>query len=157
MNTGSARAVDIELPALGDASSAVVSPQAERKLGEAWLRMFRSQVRTVSDPLLTDYLEHVVFDLAEHSQLSDAQLKLVVVENPTINAFAVPGGVMGIHNGLLLSARHEDEMASVIAHELAHLSQRRSPALLSGCSSWFCPNRRCRYRQSSNGAIQARS
>lgn len=124
VNSGSALAVDIELPALGDASSAVVSPQAERRLGEAWLRMFRSQVRTVSDPLLSDYLERLVFDLAEHSQLSDAQLKLVVVENQTINAFAVPGGVMGIHNGLLLYAQHEDEMASVIAHELAHLSQR---------------------------------
>jgi hypothetical protein len=96
VNTASAHATDIELPALGDASSAVVSPYAERKLGEAWLRMFRSQVRTVSDPLLSDYLEHLVFDLAEHSQLSDAQLKLVVVENQTINAFAVPGGVMGI-------------------------------------------------------------
>ena len=124
VNTGRAHAVDIELPALGDASSAVVSPVVERKLGEAWLRMFRSQVRTVSDPLLSDYLEHLIFDLAAHSELSDARLKVVVVDNPTINAFAVPGGVVGIHNGLLLYAQHEDEMASVIAHELAHLSQR---------------------------------
>ena len=118
------RAVDIELPSLGDASSASVSPVVERKLGEAWLRMFRSQVKTVDDPLLQDYLEHVVFDLATHSQLSDARLKIVVVENPTINAFAVPGGVVGLHSGLMLSAQHEDELASVIAHELAHLSQR---------------------------------
>jgi predicted Zn-dependent protease len=119
-----ASAVDVELPALGDASSASVSPAVERKLGEAWLRMFRSQVKAVNDPLLQDYLEHVVYDLATHSQLSEARLKIVVVDNETINAFAVPGGVVGLHNGLLLSAQHEDELASVIAHELAHLSQR---------------------------------
>lgn len=117
-------AVDIELPELGDASSSYVSPQQERKIGDAWLRMFRSQVKTDPDPLLTDYLEHVVFDLAASSQLKEAQLKVVVVENPTINAFAVPGGVVGIHNGLMMYAEHEDELASVIAHELAHLSQR---------------------------------
>jgi predicted Zn-dependent protease len=119
-----AGAVDIELPSLGDASSAAVSPQVELKLGEAWLRMFRGQVKTVSDPLLQDYLEDVVFDLATHSELSEARLKVVLVDNETINAFAVPGGVVGLNNGLLLSAQHEDELASVIAHELAHLSQR---------------------------------
>jgi beta-barrel assembly-enhancing protease len=124
LSASRAGAVDIELPELGDASSASVSPQVERKLGRAWLRMFRSQVKTVSDPLLQDYLEHVVYDLASHSQLSEAKLQLVVVDNQTINAFAVPGGVVGLHNGLLLSAQHEDELASVISHELAHLSQR---------------------------------
>lgn len=135
-----ARAVDIELPALGDASSAVVSPQVERKLGQAWLRMFRSQVRTSSDPLLADYLEHVVFDLASHSELSDARLDVVVVENQTINAFAVPGGVVGIHNGLLLHAGHEDELASVIAHELAHLSQRHFARGIEEARSNAVPN-----------------
>ena len=119
-----ARAVDIELPSLGDASSATVSPAVERKIGDAWLRMFRGQVKTVQDPLLQDYLEHVVFDLATHSQLPEAKLHVVVVDNQTINAFAVPGGVVGLHNGLMTSAMHEDELASVISHELAHLSQR---------------------------------
>ena len=136
----SAQAIDIELPALGDASSAVVSPQVERKLGQAWLRMFRSQVRTVSDPLLADYLEHLVFDLASHSELSEVQLDVVVVENQTINAFAVPGGIVGIHNGLLLYAEHEDELASVIAHELAHLSQRHFARGVEEARSKSVPN-----------------
>ena len=117
-------AVDIELPSLGDASSAAVSPVVERKLGGAWLRMFRGQVKTVEDALLQDYLEQVVFDLATHSELTDARLHVVIVDNETLNAFAVPGGVVGLNNGLLLAAQHEDELASVIAHELAHLSQR---------------------------------
>lgn len=134
------RALDIQLPALGDASSSVVSPQVERRLGQAWLRMFRSQVRTVSDPLLADYLEHIVFDLASHSELSDARLDVVVVENETINAFAVPGGVVGIHNGLLLYTEHEDELASVIAHELAHLSQRHFARGVEEARSKAVPN-----------------
>ena len=52
------------------------------------------------------------------------RVELVVVDNPTINAFAVPGGVIGVHNGLLLWAQSEDELATVLAHEIAHLSQR---------------------------------
>ncbi len=120
----SAQARHIELPELGDASSAFVSPVQERRLGEAWLRMFRSRVPTVNDPLLTDYLEHLLARLAAVSQLSDTRLSLVVVRNPSINAFAVPGGVVGIHDGLLLHAQHEDELGAVLAHELAHLSQR---------------------------------
>jgi len=118
------RADDIELPELGDASSGAVSPVQEKRLGQMWLAMFRNQVSTDDDPLLTDYLEHLVYRLATHSDLKEAPANVVVVENKTLNAFAVPGGVVGIHNGLLLSAKHEDELASVIAHELAHLSQR---------------------------------
>lgn len=119
-----ALAGEVALPELGDASSAYVSPVVERRLGQAWLRAFRSQVETVSDPLLADYLEHLVFRLSASSPLKEAPLSLVIVRNETINAFAVPGGVVGIHDGLLLAAQHEDELASVIAHELAHLSQR---------------------------------
>lgn len=124
LGAAGARAVDIELPELGDSSSGYVSPVIEQKLGDAWLRMFRSQAPTVSDPLLQDYFERVIFDLASHSELKQANLKVVLVQNETINAFAVPGGVVGAHNGLLLYTQHEDELASVFAHELAHLSQR---------------------------------
>lgn len=124
MGAGPANGNSIELPELGDASSAYVSPAIERRLGDAWLRIFRSRVRTVSDPLLADYLEHLIFRLSVASPLEEAPMSLVVVGNETLNAFAVPGGVIGIHDGLLLSALHEDELASVLAHELAHLSQR---------------------------------
>ncbi|TGD74367.1 M48 family peptidase [Mangrovimicrobium sediminis] len=100
------------------------SAEFEHQLGRAWLRSFRSQVRTVDDPLLFDYLENLTYRLVSHSQLSDRRIELVVVDNPTINAFAVPGGVIGVHNGLLMYAQSEDELATVLAHEIAHLSQR---------------------------------
>ncbi len=118
------RADEIELPNLGNAGGSLYSSEQEYKLGQAWLRSFRSQVRTVSDPLLSAYMEDLIYRLATHSQLKDRRLELVMVHNPNINAFAVPGGIIGVHDGLLLHAESEDELAGVLAHELAHLSQR---------------------------------
>jgi len=115
---------EIQLPVLGDSASSTFSLGREHKLGKAWLRVFRNQVETVSDPLLQDYVEHLVYDLATFSELKDRRLDIVVVNNRTINAFAVPGGVIGIHNGLILQAETEAQFSSVVAHELAHLSQR---------------------------------
>ena len=118
------RAGEVQLPNLGNAGGSLYSSEQEYKLGQAWLRSFRSQVRTVSDPILSAYLEDLIYKLATHSQLEDRRLELVMVHNPAINAFAVPGGIIGVHDGLLLHAETEDELAGVLAHELAHLSQR---------------------------------
>lgn len=122
--SASTTAEPIALPELGDSASSLVSSREEQQLGRVWLQMFRSQAPVVDDPLLQDYLEHTVYELASHSELDYPQLSLVIVDNKNINAFAVPGGVIGVNNGLFLQAPHEDEFASVIAHELAHLSQR---------------------------------
>jgi beta-barrel assembly-enhancing protease len=119
-----ATANDVVLPELGDSSSANFSNQQEYELGRAWLKMFRSQVRTIEDPLLQDYMEYLIYKLASNSPLKDRRLEVVVVDNPTINAFAVPGGVVGVHNGALLYAENEAQLASILGHELAHLSQR---------------------------------
>jgi predicted Zn-dependent protease len=115
---------DLRLPELGDSASSTFSRQQEYELGRAWLKIFRSQVRTVSDPLLQQYLEDLIYKLASNSQLKDRRLEVVIVDNPTINAFAVPGGVVGVHNGTFLVAENEAQLASVLGHELAHLSQR---------------------------------
>ncbi|HEY8569399.1 M48 family metalloprotease [Microbulbifer sp.] len=114
----------IQLPQLGDTSSGLVSRARENELGEMWLRMFRSQVRTSSDALLQQYVENSLKVLAEYSPLEDKTLDVVVVKNDTMNAFAVPGGVVGVHTGLFLFAENEDQFSSVLTHELAHLSQR---------------------------------
>lgn len=118
------RADPVVLPALGDAASGTVSPETERRLGAAWLRELRARSQFFYDPIVNDYAEHLAWRLASHSDLVEPRLTLVILDSAEINAFAVPGGVMGINAGLLLSAEREDEVASVIAHELAHLSQR---------------------------------
>lgn len=115
---------DIKLPMLGDTTSGIVSLQQEHELGRAWLKMFRSRVATHNDPLTQDYIESLVYRLASHSELVDRRLELILINNPTMNAFAVPGGVVGVHTGLFLYAENEAQLASVLAHELAHLSQR---------------------------------
>jgi len=115
---------ELKLPNLGESSTSMFSSEFEHQLGRTWLRIFRSQVPTVDDPLLFDYLEDLIYNLITHSKLQDRRVEIVIVDNPNINAFAVPGGVIGIHNGLLLYAQTEDELATVLSHEIAHLSQR---------------------------------
>jgi beta-barrel assembly-enhancing protease len=115
---------ELKLPNLGESSTSMFSAEYEHQLGRTWLRIFRSRVPTVDDPLLFDYIEHLIYLLVTHSKLEDRRVEVVIVDNPNINAFAVPGGVIGINNGLLLYAQTEDELATVLAHEIAHLSQR---------------------------------
>ena len=115
---------DIKLPLLGDSASGVISKQQEYELGRLWLKSFRSRVRAYDDPLMQQYLEQLLYNLATYSDLEDPRLELVIVKNASMNAFAVPGGVVGFHTGVFAYAENEDQMASVLAHELAHLSQR---------------------------------
>ncbi|MDF2180698.1 M48 family metalloprotease [Neptuniibacter sp. CAU 1671] len=114
---------DTSLPELGGGYSAISSEQ-EYQLGEAWARMLRGNGRLYEDAQVTQYLEELTWKLVTYSELSDRRLQIIVVDNPTLNAFAVPGGIIGIHAGLLLYAENEAQLASVLAHELAHLSQR---------------------------------
>lgn len=113
-----------DLPSLGDSSSGIVSPEQEHQLGRAWLSLLRGQVPQLSDPQLKDYLERSVYRLAETSQIQDRRLEFVLLDSPQLNAFAAPGGIIGVNGGLFLHAQTEAEYASVLAHELAHLSQR---------------------------------
>lgn len=119
-----AMSADIKLPLLGDSASGIVSKQQEYQLGRLWLKSFRSRVREYDDPLMQQYLEQLLYNLATYSDLEDPRLELVIVKNPSMNAFAVPGGVVGFHTGVFAFAENEDQMVSVLAHELAHLSQR---------------------------------
>ncbi|SDH95975.1 M48 family metalloprotease [Pseudomonas panipatensis] len=113
-----------DLPALGDSSSAIVSPEQEFQLGRAWLSMLRNQVDSISDPLLKDFVESSVYRLAETSDLQDHRLAFILIKDAQINAFAAPGGVIGVNGGLFLYAQTEGEYAAVLAHELGHLIQR---------------------------------
>lgn len=115
---------EFNLPSLGDTSSSVMSRQQEYQLGRTWLSMLRGAVPTLDDPQLKSFVEDLTRDLAETSQLNDRRLAFVLIDSPQLNAFAAPGGVVGVNGGLFLHARSEAEFASVLAHELAHLSQR---------------------------------
>jgi predicted Zn-dependent protease len=111
-----------KIPGFGEGNA--VSLNQEYYLGRAWLMSFRRQAPILDDALIQNYVEGLVYRLAETSQLKDRRLEIIVVKNPTINAFAVPGGVVGVHSGLIAKAETQAQFSSVLAHELAHLSQR---------------------------------
>lgn len=113
---------DYGLPSLGTASMSVSNE--EHRLGRAWLRQFRAQAPQWHDPIVSDYLDSLLARLAPHSQINGLQTITVMVDNRSLNAFAVPGGVVGINSGLFAFAEDEGAFVSVLAHELGHLSQR---------------------------------
>jgi beta-barrel assembly-enhancing protease len=122
--SGLVRAANVELPVLGDGSSRIVSPQMEKEIGRGFLMQVYSSTHTISDPILKYYVSNLVTKLAQHSELRDKSLQVVLIDSPQVNAFAAPGGVVGINLGLFLHANDVHEYSSVLAHELAHLSQR---------------------------------
>ena len=115
---------ELQLPSLGDASSSTISPQLERQIGEDFLKQIYGGLPTSDDTLLKYYVSVHLSQLAGYSDLADSILRVVVIDNKEINAFAAPGGVVGVNAGLFLNAHDVHEYSSVMAHELAHLSQR---------------------------------
>jgi len=112
------------LPELGDASSSAISINTEHILGRLWLPQMRRGFPQINDAITNDYLKHLIYKLSEYSQLQDRRLELIIINDPAINAFAAPGGIIGINGGLINEAKTESQLASVLSHELAHLSQR---------------------------------
>ncbi len=121
----------INLPDLGDASRTVISPAQERRLGEDFMRRARQSLSFSHDPEISDYLQTLGQRLVAHSDNPGTNFRFFVVNDPTINAFAVPGGFIGVHTGLILAAENEAELASVLAHEISHITQRHIPRLLA--------------------------
>ncbi|OUE38116.1 peptidase M48 [Billgrantia desiderata SP1] len=113
---------DYGLPSLTGTSQAMTGE--EFRLGRAWLRQFHARAPIWQDPIAQEYVETLLGRLLPHSGLSDTRSVVVLVDSRTLNAFAVPGGVIGVNAGLFAFADEEDAVASVLAHELGHLSQR---------------------------------
>ena len=114
----------IKLPELGDRVSGAVSSSQEKAIGEAFLKQAYAQAPLINDSLIQEYTELLVFRLSEKSYVQDRYFNVLLIDDPSLNAFAAPGSVIGVNGGLFLEAENEGQFASVMAHELAHLSQR---------------------------------
>lgn len=112
------------LPTLGDRISGTVTIEQEYEMGQQFLTQLRRSAPTIPDALLNAYLENVTYKLASRSQLRDHRLSFIIIDSEQLNAFAAPGGIIGVNTGLFLNAQTEAEFASVMAHEIAHVSQR---------------------------------
>lgn len=112
------------LPDLGDASGQVLSPQHDRALGTEFMRQIRQAGMVLDDPEVTRYLRHLARKLVAHSESPGHDFTFFVVNDARINAFAGPGGYIGANIGLFTAADSESELAGVMAHEIAHVTQR---------------------------------
>ncbi|EGN75057.1 Putative Zn-dependent protease [Idiomarina sp. A28L] len=113
-----------EVPTIGTAGGAFMSVERERLYGEHYLREIRRIAPIVEDPVLKEYLNSVGNRLVRHADNVQYPFHFFWVRDDSINAFAFLGGNVGMHTGLLLEASDESEMAAVLAHEIAHVTQR---------------------------------
>ncbi len=114
-----------DLPDLGDVAASELSPAAERRIGEQIIAQIRwRDAAYLDDPEVEEYINRLGQRLAAASNNPAQDLDFFVVRDPTLNAFALPGGYIGVHTGLLLAAQTESEFASVLGHEIAHVTQR---------------------------------
>lgn len=112
------------LPEMGTAAAAALSIDKEIEYGDAYMRMLRSSQPIVNDPLLSEYISALGVSLLSKANDVKTPFTFFLVQNKEINAFAFFGGHIALHTGLFLHAQSESELASVIAHEIAHLTQR---------------------------------
>lgn len=115
----------VGIPTIGAAGGAELTPSLERTLGNAIMEQGRRDPTYIADPSILQYLSEVGQRLARYAPDTLQQdINVFAVRDASINAFALPGGYIGIHSGLIINAQSEAELASVIAHEIAHVSQR---------------------------------
>ncbi len=131
----------VNLPALGDSVSHDLDVGTERRLGDQVMRQIRIDPDYALDPLLQEYLEGTFRPLVEAAErlgnISDETRnrfgwEVFLVRDKSINAFALPGGFIGVHLGLIAMTDSRDELASVLAHELSHVTQRHIARQIAG-------------------------
>lgn len=114
----------LDLPDIGESTGNILSPEYERRLGQAFLNQIRRQTDIIADPEIETYIQSIGYRLVAQSDNSSQLFTFFVVNDNGINAFAAPGGIVGINTGTIISAETESELAGVIAHEIAHVTQR---------------------------------
>ncbi len=120
-----------ELPTLGEVASDDLSPANERKLGEAIMRQAVRDPTYLPDADATEYLNALGYQLVAASPARHMDFGFFFVRDPMLNAFALPGGFIGVHTGLILAAQSESELAAVLAHEIGHVEQRHIARMLA--------------------------
>jgi predicted Zn-dependent protease len=128
-----------ELPDIADSAGAIISPEQEKQLGLATMRELRRHAPVVVDEEVEDYIQKLGMSLGKHSGYY-GDFTFFVIQSSVINAFAVPGGYVGVHSGLILGSKSESEVASVLAHEISHLTQRHGARMIEAASNMSIPS-----------------
>jgi predicted Zn-dependent protease len=123
------------LPDLGDASQLVLSPLQERQIGQQSMMEIRASKQYLDDPEVNDYLNQLGRKLVESSTEPGLNFEFFAINDININAFALPGGFVGVNTGLLLTVQSESELAAVLSHEIAHVTQHHLARMIAGQQS----------------------
>ena len=113
-----------DLPDFGDSSGSLVSPEYERRLGKMFLNQVRHFTSVNNDPEVESYIQSLGDKLVSYSDSNEQLFTFFVVNDSSINAFAGPGGMIGMNSGVILNSSNESELAAVMAHEITHVTQR---------------------------------
>jgi predicted Zn-dependent protease len=116
-------AADTRLPNLGSSAGKIASPEEQRQYGFYVLHELRNQSAVLDDALLADYLNTLGYRLVSYSPQPDQPFTFFIVRDNEINAFALPGGFVGVNAGLITTSETEGELAAVLAHEVSHVTQ----------------------------------
>lgn len=119
-----ARAAADDLPDMGSPAEAMLSLEDEYQIGRMIVRGLRDQDQILEDPEVSEYIRSIGHKLSSQAHDGSQRFNFFVVKDNAINAFALPGGFIGINTGLLLETTNESELAGVLAHEIAHVTQR---------------------------------
>ena len=119
------------LPELGEVAQAGFTPLQERRLGESIMREIRADRSYYDDAEVTDYINSLGNRLVSNSSEARQDFEFFLIRDPQINAFALPGGFVGVNTGLILSSQSESELASVLAHEISHVTQRHIARMIA--------------------------
>ena len=119
------------LPELGDVSATVLSPLQEQRIADQIMRDVYRSSDVIQDPEINDYVQALGNRLAAAGPDKAQKFNFFVVKDRTINAFAMPGGVIGVHTGLITAANSESEVAGVLGHEIGHVVQHHLARMLA--------------------------
>jgi beta-barrel assembly-enhancing protease len=119
-----AQTSDLNLPRLGDVENDEFSPASERRVGQAILQNLMRAGVVLEDAELTQWINDFTAPLTRTRQAQGYSFTLFLIRDRSINAFAMPGGYIGVHTGLIEAASSEAELATVLGHEIGHVTQR---------------------------------
>lgn len=125
------RAIADGLPDLGDVSQAAINPIQEKQIGQQSMMQIRASRQFLNDSEINDYLNQLGDRLVEFSNEPSIGFEFFGVNDYSVNAFALPGGYIGVNAGLLLVTETESELASVLGHEIAHVTQHHLARMVS--------------------------
>ena len=124
-------AIETNFPGLGEYTDTILHPKTESIIGDMIMQKINGTDFVISDPIVNEYLSQLASKFAYHTRFTDFKLHFFSIHTPELNAFAFFGGHVAVHSGLISAVHNESELAAILAHETAHITQRHLARMVS--------------------------